>query len=165
MFTCKEGVKIGSGILIAWLIIAHLRFPQEFFIYIDASTGERLQNVGLCSAPRAFRLLDGRDFIVPHLLLLRYDHQFFLSHPKDQVMDPPPFKNSWIRLCLLCMIIIAHNVRMFKVNVTAKLDRYIYDKPPSTHVLCNGWRRNALLFTFHSSMCWWTLLLSRSFCP
>ena len=53
-----------------------LRPAQEFF----TSTGERLQSVGLCLVLRAYKLV-----------LLRYavGHQSFLSHPKDQVLDPP----------------------------------------------------------------------------
>jgi hypothetical protein len=55
---------------IDWLIdyFTVLRPAQEFFyLYGDVTiTGEGLQNLGLCSAPRAFE--QGGIFIVPHLL-------------------------------------------------------------------------------------------------
>jgi hypothetical protein len=43
-----------------------LRFAQEFFTYMETIVGEGLQNLGLCSALRAFE--QGWIFIVPHLL-------------------------------------------------------------------------------------------------
>jgi hypothetical protein len=44
-----------------------LRPAQEFFTYMETSlciTGEGLQNLGLCSALKAFE--QGEIFIVPH---------------------------------------------------------------------------------------------------
>jgi hypothetical protein len=55
--------------MIDWLFIA-LCPSQEFFTYMDYGdvtiAGERLQNLSLCSALRAFE--QGGIFIVPHLL-------------------------------------------------------------------------------------------------
>jgi hypothetical protein len=48
--------------MVDWLFTV-LRPAQEYFTYI---TGEGLQNLGLCSALRAFE--QGGIFIVPHLL-------------------------------------------------------------------------------------------------
>jgi hypothetical protein len=49
-----------------WLFTV-LRPAQEFFTYGDVTiAGEGLQNLGLCSALRAFE--QGEIFIVPHLL-------------------------------------------------------------------------------------------------
>jgi hypothetical protein len=51
------------------LLIDYLRFyvPLKNFLLIDVTiTGEELQNLGLCSALRAFE--QGGIFIVPHLL-------------------------------------------------------------------------------------------------
>jgi hypothetical protein len=57
-----------------------------FNLYGDVTiTGEGFQNLGLCSALRAFE--QGRVFIVPHLL--PQGPWFFQSHPKD---PPPPIQ-------------------------------------------------------------------------
>jgi hypothetical protein len=58
--TCWQNLWHSS--MIDWLFRV-LRPTQQFFTYI---TGEGLQNLGLCSAIRAFE--QGRIFIVPHLL-------------------------------------------------------------------------------------------------
>ena len=53
--------------MIDWLFIV-LRPAQEYFTYMETVTiaGEGLQNLGLCSALRAFE--QGGIFIVSHLL-------------------------------------------------------------------------------------------------
>jgi hypothetical protein len=52
--------------LIDWLFKV-LRLAQEFFTYMKVTiAGERLQNLGICSALRVFE--QKRNFIVPHLL-------------------------------------------------------------------------------------------------
>ena len=59
---------INSCLKVDWLIIYVLRPAQEYFTYIETSplAGEGLQNLGLCSALRAFE--QGGIFFVPHLL-------------------------------------------------------------------------------------------------
>jgi hypothetical protein len=67
--------------LIDWLIIYGFTHRSRIFhLYGDVTiAGEGLQNLGLCSAPRAFEL--GRIFNVPQLLW--HGPRFFRSHPKN----------------------------------------------------------------------------------
>jgi hypothetical protein len=62
-----QWITITIDWLIDWFFIV-LCPAQEYFTFIDATiTGEGLQNLGLCSARRAFEQ-GGGIFIVPHLL-------------------------------------------------------------------------------------------------
>jgi hypothetical protein len=64
----------------AWLIYCFTSRSRIFHLYGDVTTtGEGLQNLGLCSALRAFVL--GGNFIVTHLLW--HGTSVFRSHPKD----------------------------------------------------------------------------------
>jgi hypothetical protein len=67
--------------LIDWLIIYGFTPRSRIFdLYGDVTTaGEGLQNLGLCSALRAFE--QGTIFIMPHLLW--HGTSVFRSHPKD----------------------------------------------------------------------------------
>jgi hypothetical protein len=61
------GQKVNNKRLIDWLIIYGFTSRSRIFhLYGDVITGEGLQNLGLCSALRAFE--QGGIFIVPHLL-------------------------------------------------------------------------------------------------
>jgi hypothetical protein len=70
-----------------WLIIYCFTSRSRIFhLYGDITiTGERLQNLGLCSALRAFE--QRGIFIVPHLLW--HGPRFFRSHPKDHPIQSP----------------------------------------------------------------------------
>jgi hypothetical protein len=79
---------------IDWLF-AVLRLTQEYFTYIygnNTITGERLQNIGLCSALRAFE--QGGIFIVPHLMW--HGTWFFQSHLKDLQSPLTTHKGVWM---------------------------------------------------------------------
>jgi hypothetical protein len=65
--------------MVGWLFTSSSRI---FHLYGDITfTGEVLQNLGLCSALRAFE--QGRISIVPHL------PWFFRSHPNDRRILSP----------------------------------------------------------------------------
>jgi hypothetical protein len=71
-----------------WLIDYSLLYvPRKNFSLIGRRqiTGEGLQNLGLCSALRAFE--QGGIFIVPHLLW--HGDSVFHSHPNDHPIQSP----------------------------------------------------------------------------
>jgi hypothetical protein len=72
---------------IDWLIIYCFTFRSIFFhLHGDVTIdGEGLQNLGLCSALRAFE--QGGIFVVPHLLW--YGTSVFRSHPRDRPIQLP----------------------------------------------------------------------------
>jgi hypothetical protein len=78
-------------------------------------------------------------------------HQvFFLSHPKDQVLDPP-FKNSWIRLCNAQLLQLpgqycVSTQTTYQNWLHREMDRCIFDQ--RQHLSCNSSRRLQQLFKY-----------------
>jgi hypothetical protein len=114
---------------IDWLIIKGFTSRSRIFhLYEDVIiAGEGLQNLGLCSALRAFE--QGEIFIVPHLLW--HGPPFFRSHPKDRPNQTPLTTHMGMWRSILTRILtgtrriqfIEHIIPCYLLNIERILSR------------------------------------------
>jgi hypothetical protein len=84
MCTCQEGVKIGSDLLKFYVPVKNFSLIWRCRPMLGAQ--------GVCQALRREGLYRATPAIAKTWTII------FPVSSKDQVLDPPPFKNSWIRL-------------------------------------------------------------------